>query len=76
MWRKAVGPRERWRGQALAEGEEGTRLAGKSVSPALNWSPSPHLFETICKPLSQILYASKVRELESSKRTSSPKGSD
>lgn len=46
MWRETEEPRERWRGQAPAEGDKGT--AGTRVRPALNSSPSPHLFETIC----------------------------
>lgn len=73
MWRETEEPRERWRGQAPAEGDEET--AGTRVRPALSSSPSPHLFETICNHQSRILCVPKVRQLEWGTHTCSPNGS-
>lgn len=67
MWRKAAGPGERWRSQALAEDEEGTGLARKSVSPALNWSPSPSCLKRFANTKAKF---SVFQKLESSSRAS------
>lgn len=50
-------------------------LVGTRVSPALSWSPSPHLFKTICNHQSRILCVPKVRQLEWGTHTCSPNGS-
>lgn len=41
MWREAAGPRERWRGQAPAEGEEGIRPAGWQECEPRTALPAP-----------------------------------